>query len=140
MDLARWCTRYQPVLHVAHRGATISFSVDGEEVRQLPLLVSFRNAGLIARFLADFPYSLDKQYEFGYSVSSLILESLHGDGNGACARALRQMGRDFVAEWPRREEFGAYSEPSTTLTMNALEYAARRLCYLTNLEELVVVR
>ena len=152
-DLSRWTERYRVVLHVARHGTAISLPAERQSSPELPLLVSFRNIGLLSRFLTAFP---DRAQEFrkailhglqppepesaGYSASSLILESLQAEGNGVCADCLRLVGRDCVSEWPRRESFGEYHEPSTTFTMNALEYAARKLCYLTNLEDIVVVR
>jgi hypothetical protein len=152
--LASWAERYRVVLHLGSAGATVTLPSRAGSP-ELPLLVAFRSASIVPAALAAFPAFGDalrrvvvrgleagdpETNPFSYSSSSLLIEALLGDGAGAGARTLSALGRDFVACWPDRDRFGTYHEPSTTFTMNALEYAARRLCHLTNLEDLVVVR
>lgn len=153
-DLAAWAERYRVVLHVGSAGATVALPARPGS-RQLPLLVAFRSQDLIRSALAAFPALGEtlrqatvlglrgekvESNPFSYSSSSLLLEALHGDGTAVGRRTLEGLGKELVACWPERDRFSTYHEPSTTFTMNALEYAARRLCHLTNLEELVVVR
>lgn len=152
--LAGWTERYRVVLHIGSAGATITLPAR-PGCAELPVLVSFRNAAVVAAALAVFPPlgeavrravllglrgTNPESNPFSYSSSSLLVEALRGDGGPHSRRTLAALGQDFVACWPERDRFAQYHEPSTTFTMNALEYAARRLCHLTNLEDLIVVR
>ena len=149
--LAALAERFHLVLHVAQFTAAVPLP-SGRSADRLPLLVAFRNREILTGLLPFFP-SLARQLRtvvltgirkdsepYSVAAASLVLEALADKEDDECRSCLRHLASGCTAAWPKREEFGVYREPSTTFTMNALEYVARRLCYLTNLEELIVVR
>lgn len=150
--LAALAERHRVVLHLAHFSAELPLPWGRSANSRLPLLVAFRNREILTGLLPFFP-SLARQLRtvvltgirkdserYSVAAASLVLEALADKEDDECRSCLRHVASGCIAAWPKREEFGVYREPSTTFTMNALEYVARRLCYLTNLEELIVVR
>lgn len=150
--LAALAQRFHLVLHVAQFTAAVPLPSERSADRRLPLLVAFRNREILTGLLPFFP-SLAQQLRtvvlagirkdsepYSVAAASLVLEALADKEDDECRSCLRHLASGCTTAWPKREEFGVYREPSTTFTMNALEYVARRLCYLTNLEELIVVR
>lgn len=146
-SLKETATTYHIILHIAHHGIDISLPTKSIELRELPLLVSFKAIRLIPITLSVYPDIATRLYQHlfqglkqGFAVSSLLLEALKGDDNPVANQCLQALAKDTVTFWPDREQFGQYTQPSTSFTMNALEYVGRELCYLTNMEELIVVR
>jgi hypothetical protein len=150
--LAMLAERFQPVLHVAHFSAELPLPHGRDARSRLPLLVAVANRKILTGLLPFFP-SLAQQLRtvvltgirkdsepYSVAAASLILEALADQEDDECQSCLRHLASGCTAAWPQRDEFDVYREPSTTFRMNALEYVARRLCYLTNLEELIVVR
>jgi hypothetical protein len=150
--LAELAERYRLVLHVAHYSAELPLPPRRSAGTRFPLLVAFRNREVVGGLLAVFP-SLAPQLRtvvltgirkecgpYSVAAASLILEALAESKDEHCRLCLRRIASGCAAAWKDREEFSDYQKPSTSFTMNALEYVARRLCYLTNLEELIVVR
>jgi hypothetical protein len=151
--LAALAERHRLVLHVAHYSAEVPLPHGESAGGRLPLLVAFRNRGILPGLLRLFPALAPRLREvvltgirkdpepYSVSAASLVLEALlDAEDKEECRSCLQDVAAGCTAAWWRREELGRYQEPGTTFTMNALEYVARRLCYLTNLEELIVVR
>lgn len=150
--LAILAERHRLVLHIAHFEAALPVPHGRNAGSRLPLLVAVANREILTGLLPFFP-SLARQLRtvvltgirkdsgpYSVAAASLVLEALLGKENDECRSCLRHLASGCTAAWPRREEFDVYRRPSSTFRMNALEYVARRLCYLTNLEELIVVR
>lgn len=148
-DLRQRC---RTVLHVAHFSAELPLPHGWSAGIRLPLLVGFRNREILAGLVPLFP-SLAPRLRamvltgirkdsglYSLAAASLVLEALAGGKDAECRSCLRQIASGCAASWKDRDQFGEYQKPSTSLTLNALEYVARRLCYLTQIEELVVVR
>ena len=56
-------------------------------------------------------------------------------------RCLQLVAQDFKAAWNERDRFADYQgDPSTSFKMNSLDYAARQIGYLCDIEEIIVVR
>jgi hypothetical protein len=139
--------RFRVELHIAAHGSIITLPGPDGAKPVLPLLVSGRHAAVLARALVAFPRLSNVYIETvleglkgPYAISSLLLSALQHKTDVACERCLSLMAARITREWPARGNYASYSKPSSSFTMNALEYAARRLCHLTNLEELMVVR
>jgi hypothetical protein len=143
------CGRYNVVLHVAKGGLTLPLA-SGMARPLLPLLLSVRTVGVIPLTLSLFPRLIGKVKNMtmdcldkggSSAAASLLLSGLTFDiENAACSQCSKLIADDCRAEWENRDEFGEYLQPSTSFKMNLLEYTARKLCYLTNLEEIVTVR
>ncbi len=154
-DLVKFCDSYSVALHISHQAVPVALPCKAGHKETFPLLICFKTGRIIPLVLDTFPVLIEHFRELifqglkkekddwlhsSYSSSSLLLWSLIGSRSPASRRCLRMAGNDCVDAWNDRDEFTEYREPSTTFTMNALEYAARQLCYLTGLEELIVVR
>lgn len=145
------CRHFRVQLHVARHGLRLILPGTGA-LDVLPLLLSFRTSWVMPMLLELSPeLETDvrrliieglrkKEGSRDYSTSSLLLSALLRSWSPACRRCLRGVADDCASNWGQREAFATYEEPSTTFEMNALEYAARQLCFLTNIEELVAVR
>jgi hypothetical protein len=144
--LAAAAERYRVVLHVAQAGAELPLPCGRGARAGLPLLLSIRNAGVLSGLLAFHPQIAPQLRSmiftgirkdpspYSKSIASLALDGVARGEAGATRACLESLGRECLSSWRNREDF------ETGMGMNGLEYLARRLCYLTNLEELIVVR
>lgn len=146
-SIAAAAEQFRVELHIAAHGTTIVLPGPAGARPTAPLLVCAIDADSLARVLLAFPRLSGAYVEMlmrglkgEYSASSLIFLALQNKSDAVCERCLASAAEAMTREWPRRSEYGTYRKPSTSQEMNALEYGARRLCNLTNLEELVVVR
>lgn len=143
-------SRHAIELHLGQRGSVMRLAGAGPE---LPLLVSSEAAGVLADLLEVNPsLSLDvrrlaveclrrdKSGGCRYPVSSLLIKALRDHPTPAARRCLRGLAEDLRKNWGWPESFGDYQQPGTTLKVNALEYAARLLCHLCDIEEIICVR
>jgi hypothetical protein len=150
LGLAKACRAYRVVIHVARHG--VRLRLPGADGPELPLLLS----GLVpfvAGALAAFPRLLPElranllewirektDGRCDYPAAFLLLDDLLRTRSPLAAQCLELVARDCRRHWGDRSGFGRYDVPSYSVSLNALEYTARRLCYLTDLEELIVVR
>lgn len=146
----RLAGRFRVELHVARRGAVLQ--VGDPAAPRLPLLVSFEASPAIPRLLEAFPslaplvreaalQSLRKGADGGdVAVASLLIVALSGNRLPQARRCARLLAADCRANWPWLGGFGTYLVPGTSLELNSLDYAARHLCYLTDIEEVIAVR
>jgi hypothetical protein len=145
--LSKTSIQYSVILHIARHGSEIPLPNNLANKPTLPLLISFKSIALIPLSLTTHPLivaSLPRHIFQGlkeeFAVASLLLEALKNDGSEISRRCLKTISQKCVDSWSNKDSFGKYQRPSTSFEMNALEYTARQLCYLTNMEELIVVR
>ena len=139
---------------VARRAVTLHVAVHGAELRlgpqsgdELPLLMSFREPRLLLLALAMDPPVAERLRQlvwdslrdsYGIPAASLVISTLveHAPHHPM----LRMVAEDVIHAWDERQAFSEYKQPSTSFRMNALQYVGHYLAYLTDLEDVVVVR
>lgn len=145
--LAAAAERYRILWHVAQFGIEVRVPYHPQAQARLPLLLCSKNTKVLAGLVNRFP-ALSTQFRsmiasgirkhpeepYSMSIASLALDTVARSDFRAARSCLENLGRECLSSWSDRESF------DTGAGMNGLEYVARRLCYLTNLEELIVVR
>ncbi len=147
--------RYRVAMHIGVHGVAVKSTRGQEPKPVLPLLVSYPTANAVPVLLDVFPRMIGhvrrvtidalRQQNSGRSCecasASMLLDGLWAERKKpSCRQCLLLIAEDCVSEWRNLEHFGKYHQASTSFEMNALEYAARKLCCLTDLEEIVSVR
>lgn len=149
-DLATMPVGLAIELHVAEAGNTITLGRSGYRTR-LPLLVCRQTGGIIAVALGAFPrlsLEMTRRIMLGlrknaprnasFCTSALMIEALAAGHAVICQRTLDRVADLLEEEW----DPGSSPEYKLSLdvSMTALEYVGRRLCYRMRRPELVIVR
>jgi hypothetical protein len=153
-DLVETCKKYRVEVHTGRQ--SVCFVLPASKTAPpLPVLLSYRSIDSIRRMVETFPSIIGdvrvliirslkgKRPDGGrgdYPSAALLLDGLGmGRFGPACGQCLRLVAADCLDQWLYRQEY-QYDGDLGGIGVNTLEYAARKLCYLTDVEELVAVR